>query len=127
MPSASWPVESIGVGPSYSRQVADQVEVLEREAHRVHDAVARRAHRVGAVRFEPLPQRSWSSRLPRLPRFVSTPGGGYGGGVPSRFSSTHLPRETGEVRVATDVTVSMLPCPSRPRRGLSAGSGTRRK
>ena len=26
--------------------------------------------------------------------------GGGGGGVPSRFSSTHLPRTTGEVRVA---------------------------
>ena len=43
------------------------------------------------------------------PRFVSTPGGGTGAGVPSRFSSTHLPRTTGEVRVAIDVTVSMLP------------------
>ena len=35
--------------------------------------------------------------------------------------------DTGEVRVATEVTVSMLPCPSRPRRGLDGSSVTRRK
>ena len=34
------------------------------------------------------------------------------------FSSSHLPRTTGEVRVAYEVTVRMLPWPSRPRRGL---------
>ena len=39
----------------------------------------------------------------------------------------HLPLITGEVRIAGEVTVRMLPCPSRPRRGLSAGSVTRRK
>ena len=30
------------------------------------------------------------------------------------FSSIHLPRITGDVRVEYDVTVRMLPCPSRP-------------
>ena len=33
--------------------------------------------------------------------------------------------DTGEVRVATDVTVNTLPCPNSPRRTLSGGSGTR--
>ena len=39
----------------------------------------------------------------------------------------HLPLMTGEVRMAGEVTVKMLPCPSRPPRGLSAGRATRRK
>ena len=49
---------------------------------------------------------------------AGTSGGGAGGGAPRMFSSSHFPRTTGEVRVAYDVTVRMLPCPSRPRRGL---------
>ena len=40
------------------------------------------------------------------------------GGVPSRFSSTHLPRLTGEVRVGLDVSTSTLPWVSTPRRGV---------
>ena len=43
-------------------------------------------------------------------------GGGGGGGEPRMFSSIHLPRITGEVRVAYEVTVRMLPWPSRPPR-----------
>jgi hypothetical protein len=39
----------------------------------------------------------------------------------------HLPRSTGEVRIACEVTVRMLPWPRMPRRTLSAGSVTRRK
>ena len=121
VPSASWPGRvdrhaRVALAPG-----ADEVEVLERKPDRVHDLVARGTHRVGAVQLEPLAQRGRLGRLDRSSRFTSTPGGGCGGGVPSRFSSTHLPRDTGEVRVATDVTVSMLPWPSRPRRGLSAG------
>ena len=41
--------------------------------------------------------------------------------MPSRLSSTHLPRTTGDVRLAADVTVRMLPWPSSPRRGSFAG------
>src|SRR6185312_5184874 len=47
---------------------------------------------------------------------VGTFGGGGGGGVSRKVLSTYLPRNTGEVRVATDVIERMLPCPSRPRR-----------
>ena len=40
---------------------------------------------------------------------AGTSGGGAGGGAPSMFSSSHLPRTTGDVRVAYEVTVRMLP------------------
>jgi hypothetical protein len=46
-------------------------------------------------------------------RFVSTPSGGGGGGVPSKFARIHWPRLTGDVRFGADVTVKMLPCPSK--------------
>ena len=39
-----------------------------------------------------------------------TSAGGAGGGASSRLSSTHLPRSTGDVRVAYDDTVSTLAC-----------------
>src|SRR5205814_8274398 len=58
---------------------------------------------------------------------AGTFGGGSGGGVPRMLLRIHLPRITGDVRIAGDVIVRMLACPSRPRRGLSAGSCTRRK
>ncbi len=50
-------------------------------------------------------------------------GGGGAGGAPSRLPRTYLPRSTGDVRFAYDVSVRMLECPSRPnpRRGLSVG------
>ena len=54
-------------------------------------------------------------------------GGGGGGGIPRMFSSTHLPRCTGDVRLAYDVTARMLACPRSPPRGLFSGSVTRRK
>ena len=58
---------------------------------------------------------------------AGTFGGGSGGGVPRMLFRIHLPRSTGEVRMAWDVSVRMLPWPSSPRRGLPAGRGTRRK
>src|SRR6185295_19474296 len=39
-------------------------------------------------------------------------GGGGGGGEESRFSNTHLPLSTGDVRVEYEVSVRMLPWPS---------------
>ena len=47
---------------------------------------------------------------------VGTFGSGGGGGVFRNVVRTNLPRKTGEVRVATDVSDRMLPWPSRPRR-----------
>ena len=57
---------------------------------------------------------------------AGTLGGGGGGGVPSTFSRIHLPRPTGEVRSEYEVTVRMLPWPSRPRRFVDPASVTRR-
>ena len=47
--------------------------------------------------------------------------------VLSDLPLTYHPGRSWEYSVATDVTVRMLPCPSRPLRGLSAGRSTRRK
>ena len=89
--------------------LSDQIEGLEREPNRVHDRMARRAARVGAVAFEPLTNRQ--RRRPERAGFwlVSTPGGGCGTGAPRRFSRIRLPRFTGDVRSPADVTVSRLP------------------
>ena len=57
---------------------------------------------------------------------AGTFGNGGGGGVPTMFSRIHLPRITGEVRVAYEVTVRMLPWRSNPPRSLSLSSATRR-
>ncbi len=76
------------------------------------------------MRFHLLPQRH---RLPdRRSSSAGTSAGGSGGGASSRLSSTHLPRSTGEVRVAYDDTVSTLACVSTPPRCPPVRS-TRRK
>ena len=114
-------------------------------AARVHASAMRRPRRSSRARSRsgPSPCGSWRrpgsrgarsicSRIVRgchrLPLSSSggTSGGGGGGGVPSRFSRIHLPRTTGDVRSACDVTVRMLPCPSRPL-PRSSVSVTRRK
>ena len=51
-----------------------------------------------------------------LSRVFTSSGGGGGGGVPSRTLMTHLPRCTGEVLSATDVSARMPPLPNKPRR-----------
>ena len=70
------------------------------------------------------------SRMVVAPRVsgstAGTLGGGGGGGWPRMRSMIHAPRRTGEVVVPLAVTLSTLACVSRPPRGLSAGSGTRR-
>ena len=77
--------------------MADGIVVFERETERVHRRVARSAHRIGAVLFHLLPHGAGEG--PPLASIEPTPGGGGGGGVFSTFSSIHLPRSTGEVRV----------------------------
>ena len=47
---------------------------------------------------------------------AGTLSGGGGGAAPSRFSSTHLPRTGGEVRVGYDETVRIAPCVRTPPR-----------
>ena len=67
---------------------------------------------------------SWPPLAPPVSSSAGTLGGGAGGGDPSSTSITHLPRCTGEVRSATEVSSSTLPWPRMPRR--SSGTGTRR-
>src|SRR4026208_1866981 len=59
-------------------------------------------------------------------RLVLAFGGGGGTGAARMFSSSHLPRIVGEVRVGYDVTASTLPLPRRPQR-VSSATVTRRK
>ena len=47
---------------------------------------------------------------------AGTLGSGGGGGAPSRLSSTHLPRSTGEVRVGKAVTIRIPACVRMPPR-----------
>ena len=119
VPSKSSSEASIGVRRSPACASAPtRVEVLEREAERIHQLVARRTGRIRAVLLHPLAHDRLRLRLVALGS-GGTFGGGAGGGVPSRFSRTHLPRSTGDVRSAYDVTIRMLPLPSRPRRASS--------
>ena len=99
---------------------ADRVEVLEREARADPSRVWQVAQAgLRAVLLHPLAHRARLVAASLLPRAAARSAGGGGGGVPRRFSRTHLPRSTGEVRSACDVTVRMLPLPSRPRRASS--------
>src|SRR5207244_117439 len=72
---------------------------------------------------------SWSRRETDLPSSFSsrsgTSGGGGGGGAFRRFSRTHLPRKTGEVRLAYDETVRTLACRQTPPRPLPVRSTLR--
>ena len=113
----------MGAPSSLGAPGADAVEVLEREAEGVHHLVAAGAGGVGAMRFHALAHRQ---RRCRRRRFLSAAERWRAaeGGVPSRFSSIHLPRSTGEVRWLRG-HVRMLPWPSRPRRASSV-TATRR-
>ena len=62
----------------------------------------------------------------RAPGRLGTSGGGGEGGVPRKFSSSHTPRTTGDVRFAYDVIVRRLAWPSSPPL-VSSGQVTRRK
>src|SRR5215469_8588338 len=53
-------------------------------------------------------------------RSVAVSGGGGEGGVPISLSSTHAPRNTGDVRSPYDVRISTAALPSRPQRAESA-------
>ena len=103
--------------PSCVRQRADRVEVLQAEA----DAGPCAAWQEAQARVLRGAAPCAAAACPRAARCLSsasfgTSGGGGGGGVPSRLSSTHLPRLTGEVRVGFEVTVSTLAWVSMPPR-----------
>ena len=86
----------------------DRVEIFQGEAQGIHPRMTSRTRRILAVLLHPFTD--GCGGLPGSPSFRSgTSGGGCGGGVPRRLSSTHLPRKTGDVRLAYEVTVRMLP------------------
>ena len=92
-----------------------RIEVLEREAERIDDAVAGVARRVRAMRSRR--SRTVCAFRPSMFSFsASTPGGGACGGVPVIVSRIHAPRSTGDVRFAYDMPIRKLPLPSRPKR-----------
>ena len=88
--------------------------------------VAARAGRVLAVLLQPLAHRRRSCRLRRDPAAPARRAAAAAAACRGSFSSSHLPRSTGEVRFGYDVTVSRLPWPSSPPRRSSV-SVTRRK
>ena len=99
---------------------AHGVEVLQREADRVHQLVAA-AHAARWRGGAPSARASCAVAAPAGgSSSAGTSGGGAGGGAPSRLSRTHFPRSTGDVVVACDVTSRIAPLPSRPRRASSA-------
>ena len=95
--------------------LAHGVEVLEREAERIHHAVA--AKQLGFSRCRAICAFSVFGFSPGFASFsASTFGGGDAGGVPLMRSSIHAPRSTGAVRFGYDVSISTPPLPSRPQR-----------
>ena len=98
VPSDVTPDASIRPDPVVSRQLPTPSKFSSAKPERVHDAVAGRAGGIGAVHFHAL---AHGHRLasPSFSASAGTFGGGGGGGVPRSFSSTHLPRIVGAVRL----------------------------
>ena len=120
VPSTSRAVASIGSPASLSRQRPTRSKFSSAKPNGSmswwHDA------QTGSVRCASMRWRSvFASAGERAPdKSASTPGGGGGTSAPSRFSTIHAPRTTGDVRFATEVAVRMLPRPKSPPRGLSS-------
>ena len=117
LPSGSPPDASTGPPASLCvrhRPIASKFSVDKPD--RIHQLMAARAHR--RWRDAGPSARAWSgfSHPDSFSGSGGTFSGGGGTGVPSRFSRIHLPRRTGDVRFAYDVTVMMLPWPSSPPR-----------
>ena len=117
LPSGNVPEESIGSPDSLTvRHLSHRVEVVEREADRIHPRVAAGACRIRAMLGHRFPHREAPCRSLLLSVIrAGTSAGGGGGGAPRIFDSTYFPRSTGEVRLAYDVSVRMLPWPNSPR------------
>src|SRR3954469_25412327 len=123
LPSGSLPEESTGKLPSIVRQ-APTASKFSRPKPRGSIRRWHEAH-VGSWRCASSCSRS-DAAVPIDASFrFGTSGGGSGGGALSRLSRIHLPRRTGDVRVAYDDTVGTLACVSTPARGVSVNS-TRR-
>ena len=112
VPSASWPEASIGPPASCVRH-APTASKFSSAKPIGSITLWQLAHTgIGAVLRPSARASSSASRPSASPLSDGTSAGGGGTGSPSRFSSTHLPRSTGDVRSACDVTARMLPWPS---------------
>src|SRR5579884_1669551 len=125
VPSTNTPVVLMGSPLSFVRQAPTALKLSrEKPIGSIilwHDAQA------GLARCASRRSRTEGNFSPAIVSLVvpasfngGTLAGGFGGGVPSKVSMTHLPRTTGEVLVASDVNVRILACPSKPRRFSSA-------
>ncbi len=125
-PFGSVPVESMETPPSSSRQrpMASKFSSANPSGSIVRWQLAHN----GLAR--------WAAKISRPESFC--PGGGFSGkggtlgnggcgGVPRMFVRIHLPRTTGEVLLAYEVTARILPWLSSPPRSLPSGKSTRRK
>ena len=119
--------------PSSRSPAPHRVVVLEREADRIHQLDDSPRRRIRPMLGQPLAHGRGCCAASSCPSSAGTFGGGGGGGTPSRLSSIHLPRMTGDVRVGYDVTIRMLPWRRSPPRTPSSGrtrrggSGCRRR
>src|SRR4051794_34026353 len=129
-PSGSWPEASIAaVDASIARQrpVGSKFSIanptgsimLWQPAHVGLARCAAMRSRIDKGFADPAP--------PSFSSSIGTLGGGGGGSTPRMLLRIHLPRFTGDVRIAKDVVVRMLAWPSSPPRGLSRFRLTRRK
>src|SRR5262249_26444625 len=119
VPSTSCPEASIFVPPSVARHFPVRSKFSSENP--IGSIILWHAAQTAFFRCSSIRSRTdvifW---LPSFSLSGGTLGGGRGGGVPKRFSRTHFPRETGEVRFATDVTSRKLAWPSKPRRESSS-------
>ena len=122
LPSGSSLAASIGAPASSSRQRPTASKCSS--AKPIGSIFAWQPAHAGFARWRIIASRIVSG-APSLASSVAsdgTSGGGGGGGDASRLSSTYLPRSTGDVRAAYDVTVRMLPWPEQ-----AAARGCRRR
>src|SRR5579862_5985189 len=129
VPSGRLPVASIGDSPSLLRYfpTASKFSSAKPSGSSLewHDAQATLARCFSNV------SRRLLAVVLAVSSRVGTFGGGGGGGAFKILSRIHLPRNTGEVRVGYDVTISTLACVKMPPRSgafpFSPFSATRRK
>ena len=112
-PSYSLPVGSMRNPLSLVRHTPTASKFSSDNADRVHQFVA--PAQVGLVRCSSMRSRTESGFVTCHPHFLRAPehsAAAEAAACPSRTSITYFPRRTGEVRIAIEVSVRMLPAPA---------------
>ena len=124
VPSTRTPDESIGTPLSVSRHLPIRSKFSSENP--IGSMILWQEAQTGCVRCNSSRSRSVLGffAFGSASRFTSTPGGGSGGGAPRRFCRTHLPRITGDVRVAMERDCQKAPLAekSTTRAGLVQGN-----